>query len=136
VWLSRFLTVPRKSLCTCDAIGHVESAEELWARGEQIARERNLEYYRSQVIPAEMWNALGEYRQRHRVHFDAIVPYNLLGDALAMKGLWKLALPGVAWNQARFEAFSRKKITCEKPTLTLDRFEKLAAFLGREVERV
>jgi hypothetical protein len=30
---------------------------------------------------------------------------------LTMKALWELVLPGVAWNQARFEAFSRKKIT-------------------------
>jgi hypothetical protein len=89
-----------------------------------------------QVIPAEMWNALGEYRLRHRAHFDAIVPYDLLGDASVMEALWELVLPGVPWNQARFEAFSRNKITCEKPTLTMDRFEKLKAFLGREVEPV
>jgi hypothetical protein len=175
VWLSRFLTVPHKSLCTCDAIGHVESAEEFWARGEQIARERNLEYYGNcellnltilpsliatrpltcvlyvdreiissmmasqragQGIPAEMWNALGEYRLRHRAHFDAIIPYDLLGDASTMKALWELVLPGVAWNQARWEAFSRKRITCKKPTLSVDHFDRLKAFLGREAEPV
>jgi hypothetical protein len=145
------------------------------ARGEQLARERNLEYYGNcellnltippslpaarpltrtiyidreivssimgsqragQMIPSEMWNALAEYRRKYVEHFDAIIPYDLLDDALTMEALWELLLPGVPWNQARFEAFSRKKITCEKPTLTLDRFEKLKAFLCREVERV
>jgi hypothetical protein len=53
-----------------------------------------------------------------------------------MKVLWKLILPGVPWNPARFEAFSRKKITCKKPTLYVDHFDRLKAFLGREVERV
>jgi len=58
----------------------------------------------------------------------------LLDDEETMRRLWGLILPGVPWNRRRWQAFTKRRIVCDRSKLPDRSYEKLQQFLGAEVE--
>ena len=84
-----------------------------------------------------MWQGLEKLRIRYAEHFDAEISFraDLSGES-AMRVVWSKALPGVAWNQARWEAFRRKRIVCDRAKIAAADMGGLVRFLVTELEPI
>lgn len=88
-----------------------------------------------QEIPDWLWQSLWRYRAKGAEHFDAVVPFAGLHELAVMHPAFQVLFGNdVPFSPKRFHAFARKKILCEKTTLSPEKFAQLNASLGREVE--
>jgi hypothetical protein len=87
-------------------------------------------------IPVQIWQAMAAHLTEYLEHVDWIVPFDLLDHESTMRMLWEKVLPGLEWNQRRWQAFTRKRIVCN-PALTINiDSTRLARFLEAEIEPI
>jgi hypothetical protein len=85
-------------------------------------------------LDVEMWAGLEQLRVRYAEHFDAEISFSDLSNESSMRGIWAEALPGAPWNQARWEAYKRKRIVCDRAKTAGTDMGGLARLLNAELE--
>ena len=50
LWLSRFFSVPRQSICLCDGLARATNAEDFWIMAEELCEPMGVEYFGNSEI--------------------------------------------------------------------------------------
>jgi hypothetical protein len=68
-WVSRFLTVPHRSICLCDGLSRATSAEDFWRMAEDLCtRSPGVEYFgNAEWLNLQLMEALLAFRPMTRV---------------------------------------------------------------------
>jgi hypothetical protein len=87
-------------------------------------------------IPTRIWQAMAANLFEYIEYVDWIVPFRLIDDEATMRMLWEKVLPGLGWNQRRWQAFVGKRIVCNRSKVPERSYEALEQFLRSEVEPI